>query len=147
MPGYISEIDTQSQPDPLPTAGQRCILLVEDDPYQLEILEYRLQEMNFAVTTLNRGRHVIETARQLQPDLILLDIELPDTSGLDLCAELADDPATSAIPVVIVSGTEQTDVVRAARKAGCKFFLCKPYDPNALLLIAEHSIREADRWI
>jgi two-component system phosphate regulon response regulator PhoB/two-component system alkaline phosphatase synthesis response regulator PhoP len=79
--------------------------------------------------------------------LILLDIELPDGSGLELCSELADDPATSAIPVVIVSGTEQSDVIRAARRAGSRFFLCKPYDPNALLLIAEHSIREADRWI
>ncbi len=144
---HLFEVDTEPQPQPLPTSMKRLVMVVDDDLDQLEILEYRLKQLRFEVIKLNSGQEVVSTALKNLPDLIILDIHLPDASGLELCEQLADHQATSTVPVVIVSGSDEPDVVRAARQAGCRFFLRKPYDPNALLLIAEHSIRESDRWL
>lgn len=143
----LFDLETAPQPAPLPTHLRRLVLVVDDDPIQLEILEYHLQKLQYEVLKFDRAAPVLETARKQLPDLILLDIQLPDASGLDVCAQLVDDPATSSIPVVIVSGSDDPEVVRAARKAGCRFFLRKPYDPNILVLIADHSIQDSDRWM
>jgi DNA-binding response OmpR family regulator len=85
-------------------------------------------------------------ARRERPDLVVLDLRLPDGNGFDVCADLVDSPETCDIPVIIVSGLERGDIVRTARKAGCHFFVRKPYDPNALLTLIEHALREAESW-
>ena len=61
-------------------------------------------------------------------------------TALPLCQHLADDPTTCQIPVIILSGMEGPDIVRNARAAGCLFFLRKPYDPNALLLLTRDAL-------
>lgn len=135
------------QPESVPLPPPRNALLVDDDQLQLEVLEYRLQQLGFQVTTLNSGSQVLQTAKSLQPHLILLDIELPDADGIELCQGLSDDDQTCEIPVVLLSGTERSDVVRAARSAGSRFFLRKPYDPNTLALVVDHAARnQADDW-
>lgn len=143
----LFDVDTEPKPQPLPAHLRRLVLIVEDDPDQLELLEYRLRQLQYEVLKLDSGKQVFETAKSNLPDLIILDVQLPDASGLELCTQLADDPATATVPVVIVSGTDEPEIVREARKAGCRYFLRKPYDPNTLVLIAEHAIREADRWL
>ena len=67
-------------------------------------------------------------------------------NGLDMCQVLSDDPQTSGIPVIILSGMERPDIIRATRSAGCKFFVRKPYDPNALLILIEQAISETEEW-
>ncbi len=134
-------LDYQPQPEAVTLPPLRTALLVDDDPLQLEVLEYRLRQLGFHVTKLSSGRELQATARSLQPHLILLDIELPDSDGISLCQNLCDDAKTCDIPVVLLSGTERSDVVRAARAAGSRFFLRKPYDPNTLALVVEHAAR------
>lgn len=130
------------QSAPLGVVPPRQALIVDDDPTQLEILEYRLVQLGYQVTKLTTAAGVVSAARDLQPQLAVLDIQLPDGDGLELCQQLADDDRTSDIPVILLSGTDRADVVRAARAAGGKFFLRKPYDPNALALIIEHASGE-----
>lgn len=132
-------LDYLPYPQAVPMPPPRTALLVDDDPIQLEVLEYRLQKLGFQVTTLNSGSQLFATAKNLQPNLILLDIELPDADGIELCQGLSDDRMTCEIPVVLLSGTDRSDVVRAARTAGSRFFLRKPYDPNTLALVVTHA--------
>jgi CheY-like chemotaxis protein len=140
-------LDYLPQPETVPLPPPRTALLVDDDQLQLEVLEHRLHKLGFQVTTLNCGSQVLQTAKSLQPHLILLDIELPDADGIELCQGLSDDTQTSDIPVVLLSGTERTDVVRAARSAGSRFFLRKPYDPNTLALVIDHAARnQTEGW-
>jgi CheY-like chemotaxis protein len=68
---------------------------------------------------------------------------LPDVDGLELCQQLVDDAQTGEIPVIIVSGREQDDVVRRSRAAGCQYYVRKPYDPNVLLTLIRQAIDEA----
>ncbi len=78
------------------------------------------------------------------PSAIILDLGLPDTDGLTICEQLADSPETCSAPILILSGKEEPGLVRRCRAAGCHYFLRKPYDPNALLVLVREAIREAN---
>ncbi len=122
------------------------ILAIDDDRDQVETMAYALRRQGFDVLTahsIQAGRMAVDVYR---PHLIILDIRLPDGCGLELCQDLADDTARCHIPVIVLSGMERSGVVRQARAAGCHFFLRKPYDPNALLLLAENAIGRESVW-
>ncbi len=124
----------------------RRILVVDDDRDQADTLAYALRKQGFDVLlahTLQAGRLAAELHT---PHLIIMDIRLPDGDGLSLCHQLADDPLTCQIPVIILSGMEGPDIVRHARAAGCLFFLRKPYDPNALLLLTRDALGLNRPW-
>ena len=123
---------------------RNSILIVDDDEDQVFCLSNRLEQQGFKTIIAGEGRQGLKLAREEKPDLVLLDLRLPDVDGLEICTELADDPATCAIPVIIVSGMERPDIVRNSRAAGCRFFVRKPYDPNALLTLIECSLPSAE---
>lgn len=85
-------------------------------------------------------------ARSQRPSLIVLDLRLPDADGLGVCSQLVDSPETCTIPVIILSGLEDPEVVRRCRAAGCQYFLRKPYDPNVLLVLIRQAIRDCRGW-
>ena len=116
------------------------ILIIEDDPIQVDFLEYGLTNQGFKVLSSMTGNGGLRLARNERPDVILLDLLLPDGDGLSVCEKLADEPLTSDIPIIIVSGSDREDIVWQSRSAGSQYFLKKPYDPNALLLLINHSL-------
>ena len=123
--------------------SRRSILIVEDDPQLAEVLSVRLASQGFNTTRADNGHTALTMARTDRPSLILLDLGLPDVDGLELCEHLVDDPQTSDIPVIIVSGQEHKSIVRRARAAGCQYFVHKPYDPNALLVLIQQAIDDS----
>ena len=124
----------------------RKILVVDDDREQADALAYALGKQGFEVLMAHTMQAARLAAELHQPHLIIMDIRLPDGDGLTLCQLLADDPLTCQIPVIILSGMEGPDIVRHARAAGCLFFLRKPYDPNALLLLARDALGLIRSW-
>jgi CheY-like chemotaxis protein len=122
------------------------VLIVEDDPAQIEVLECHLQRRGFSTVAVADGRAAIEEARGSRPDLVLLDLRLRDGDGLRICEELSDEPATATIPIIILSGMERPDIIRRSRAAGCSYYVRKPYDPSALLILIEQAIQEAESW-
>ena len=111
-----------------------------------DVLSRRLGQQGFATRTAESGTEGLALARSAHPDLILLDLRLPDTDGFAICEELADSPETCTIPIIILSGLEQPDIIRRSRLAGCHYFVRKPYDPNALLVLIRHALEEASGW-
>jgi DNA-binding response OmpR family regulator len=140
--------DLMAQPlsDEAAASGRQRILIVDDDPAQADVLAYRLSNQGFEVFVAGSGQQALDAARIESLDLVLLDIGLPDINGLAVCRELADDEETCGIPVIILSGRDEADMLRAARAAGCKYFVRKPYDPNALLLLIQDSLATAQSW-
>ncbi len=126
------------------TVEDRSILIIDDDEAQVEVLMIRLANQGFTPLAATCGKDGLSIAREQCPKLILLDLRLPDTDGFTVCEQLADDPQTNAIPVIILSGMERPDVVRRCRAVGGQFYVRKPYDPNALLVLIEQAIREAN---
>jgi two-component system, OmpR family, alkaline phosphatase synthesis response regulator PhoP len=137
----IQNVATQPQPGESATDRRHQILIVDDDRPQVEALSLRLERQGFSTVLAHEGRSGLSLARQRRPDLVLLDLGLPDVHGLEVCEQLVDSPETCGIPIIIVSGLDEPDVVRSARSAGCEYFLRKPYDPNALLTLIQHALR------
>ena len=123
---------------------RQSILMVDDDHDQVDALTYRLNQQGYRTFAAESGRYGLEVALEQHPNLILLDLRLPDADGFDVCQQLNDHPETCFIPVIILSGMERPDIIRRSRAAGCQYFVRKPYDPNALLILIEQAIVEAE---
>jgi CheY-like chemotaxis protein len=118
------------------------VLIVDDDPMHIDIMRHGLENQGFEVFSATTANDLFDRIQTNRPDVIVLDICLPDGNGLEICKELSDAPATISIPVIILSGSTEDSVVRQARAAGCRFFLSKPFDPNAILLVIRQAIDE-----
>jgi CheY-like chemotaxis protein len=133
----------QLAPSRKPLQRRSNILIIDDDEILRELLSRRLQKQGFDILTAGSGGQGLETAQFHRPDLILLDLRLPDRDGLEVCAQLADACETCFIPVIILTGMEDPDLLRRARAAGCHFFLHKPFDPNVLLTLIRQALCDA----
>lgn len=142
----IFDPSVELEPAPELDARQRTVLIIDDDEDQSHTLAWRLQSQGFETLTAAVGRRGLILAKSERPDVVLLDLELPDIDGLKICEQLTDEEATSGIPVVIISGQERADIVRQARVAGCHFYLRKPYDPNVVLMVVEQAIARSREW-
>ena len=109
------------------------ILVVDDIPANVRLLEVRLLAEYFEVLTANNGADAIETCENGKVDVVLLDVMMPDMDGFEVCKRLKSDPATSHIPVVMVTALDQpADRVRGL-KAGADDFLTKPVNDLQLI--------------
>jgi len=142
----VELLEPEARPEVDSSETPRTILAIDDDDAHTELLAYRLGQHGYRTIIAHCGKEGIEKARTLAPALIVLDLRLPDGHGLDICRQLVDDPATCTIPVVILSGMEGPDILRDCRSAGCCYFLRKPYDPSALLLLVRQAIQDAESW-
>lgn len=124
--------------------GRRVVLHVEDNLSNLTLIERILaQRTGIQVVAAMHGRLGLELARQHQPALILLDLHLPDMGGEHVLQRLRDDPATSTIPVVIISADATPGHMRRLLSAGATAYLTKPIDVRELLRVLDDAI--ADR--
>lgn len=110
---------------PGPTAAKR-ILVVEDNDLNMRLLKDVLEAHGYCVGAATEGVVALDMAQQFQPDLILLDIQLPDISGLEACRRLKENPLTRYIPVVAVTAFAMAGDERRARDAGCDGYVTKP---------------------
>jgi DNA-binding response OmpR family regulator len=133
----------QPAEEPITLDLPRRILVVDDEADQVEALSYRLRKLGYDAATASSGEQALESATSVVPDLILLDLGLPDLNGFDVCQQLGDNATTCGVPVIILSGMETDDVVRRARSAGCAYYLRKPYDPNVLLTLIQNTLESA----
>ena len=135
---------------PAPVAAEEdkrpTILVVDDDQALADVLSRRLKQQGFDTLLADCGELGLAKARSQSPALIVLDLRLPDIDGFSICRELADSSATCQIPVIILSGMEHPDIIRRSRASGCCYFVRKPYDPNALLVLIRQAIEEASNW-
>jgi len=140
--------DTVTDPAPLAMekAPPKRILIIEDDESVSEVLAIRLQRQGFETLTAGSGRAGLAAAQTELPSLVILDLHLPDTDGFTICQQMVDAPQTCEIPVIILSGLERADIVRRCRAVGARYFVRKPYDPNALLALIREALREASAW-
>ncbi len=130
-------------------AGKR-VLVVDDDRVIQQLLEVNLELEGYQVAgTASDGQQAMKMARDLSPDLILLDIMMPKMDGLEVCRQLKADPKLSKIPVVLLSARAQDMDIREGLEIGADAYLTKPFDPVELLdvvgrLIAGERIQPAD---
>lgn len=118
-------------PEESPNSGRAKILVVEDDAPVQRMYASRLKSKGFDVVTAATGQEAIRKAKEERPDLILLDLILPDRSGYDVCRSLRRTEGMNDIPVIMVSGSVKMREVEA-RRAGIDCVLYKPVSLAAL---------------
>jgi two-component system, cell cycle response regulator DivK len=119
--------------DPRDGRERQLVLLVDDDPHDREIYGRILCYNGFDVICADAGTVALRLARNYMPDIVLLDIGLPDLHGLDLCSALRTDDETSSIPVIALSAYAEKRMGEQARLAGCTQYIEKPASPVAVL--------------
>jgi two-component system cell cycle response regulator DivK len=113
--------------------GAARILLVEDNELNRDMLSRRLQRKGYEVLMALDGRQAVDQATQLQPDLILMDIDLPVISGWEATRILRQQTGTAAIPIIALTAHALTTDRDRALEAGCDEYQSKPVDFPALL--------------
>jgi len=109
------------------------ILVVDDDPIMHRVLRHYLERSGYEIVTASNGRQAIELASSLQPNLILLDVRMPEMGGLPALRELKESPSTKGIPVVIVTVHADRTTHMESELSGAEAFLPKPFRPAELL--------------
>ncbi|MGA2480079.1 MAG: response regulator [Spirochaetia bacterium] len=104
------------------------VLIVEDNPLNLELARDLLEAAGFEVISAKTAKEGLEQIRLHLPDLVLLDIALPDMDGLEAVRRIKADPVLAAIPVVALSAHAMTRDRDLALKAGCDGYITKPID-------------------
>jgi twitching motility two-component system response regulator PilH len=109
------------------------VLIVDDSPTETHVLRGMLEKHGYDVAVAETGESGIEIARKMVPDVILMDIVMPGVNGFQATRKLSKDPATSAIPIVIISTKDQdTDRIWGMRQGACDY-ITKPVTEEQLL--------------
>jgi DNA-binding response OmpR family regulator len=109
------------------------IVLIEDDADLFSLLKYNLEKEGFTMTGLQTGRGAVEFCRQNRPDLVLLDIMLPDSDGLDICKGIRKDPDLATTPVIFLTArASETDRI-VGLEIGANDYVVKPFFVRELI--------------
>ncbi|MER5768872.1 response regulator [Streptomyces sp. NPDC001985] len=116
------------------------VLVVDDNRVIRQLIRVNLELEGFEVVTAADGAECLEVVRQVQPDVVTLDVVMPRLDGLRTAARLRADPLTSHLPVAIISACTQYEV-ESGMAAGVDAFLAKPFEPAALVLLVRQLMR------
>ena len=114
------------------TAGDALparVLIVEDNEQNIELLQAYLEDIDGVETaTAADGLEALRAVGEHKPDLILLDIMMPNMSGFEVCRHLKDDPATRDIPIIVVTALNETSDYERSKECGADDFLTRPFN-------------------
>jgi uncharacterized protein (TIGR02266 family) len=113
--------------------GAKCILVADDSKLFLFLSETIFKRIGSRVVTASTGMQALQLANEILPDIVMLDLIMPDIRGDEICAKLKTDPKTSHIPVIIVTVCASPEEIEKCMKAGCDDFISKPVDQEMLL--------------
>lgn len=104
----------------------KTILVVEDNELNMKLFHDLLETRGYNVVQTRNGRDALKLARQHKPDLIIMDIQLPEVSGLDVTKWIKADEALKAVPIIAVTAFAMKDDEERIRERGCEAYLAKP---------------------
>ncbi len=119
----------------------KVVLVIDDIDSVLQFIRVALADQAVDLVTAVDGASGLELAKQLVPDLVLLDLALPEIDGWEVLTELRTDPETRDVPVVIVTAHGESGAAARARELGANGFLSKPFRPAELRRIVDANLR------
>jgi DNA-binding response OmpR family regulator len=122
----------------------KVILVVEDSPDISRLLEHILGQAGYQVVVVDDGLAGWARFQEVQPDLVLLDVNLPGINGLELCQRIKQNTAT---PVIMLTVQAEFEAVRRGLRAGADAYLSKPFEIAQLMASLEHALRPRIRRI
>ena len=122
---------------------RKKILVVEDEPDQLEVIRFTLKNAGFAIGTATNGIDALKKAQTVSPDLIIMDVMMPELDGFAVCETLRGNPATAAIPVLMLTGLCSHISRLVAYESGATDFVIKPFDAEQLVSKVEKLLHQS----
>ena len=120
------------------------ILVVEDEPDTAELLELHLQNEGYRVTVAADGEQALSKLHKLMPDLVILDLMIPEIDGLEVCKFIRKDPATESLPVMMCTAkTSEIDKILGLEQ-GADDYVTKPFSPRELVLRVKNLLRRTE---
>ncbi|HYU13122.1 MAG TPA: response regulator [Stellaceae bacterium] len=125
----------------LPKSVRKRILIVEDNELNMKLLNDVLEAHGYDIVKTGSGAAVLDLARTHRPDLVLMDIQLPDMSGLEAVRQLKSDGQTQSIPVIAVTAFAMAGDERKALDSGCDGYIAKPIMLREFLATIEEFLK------
>jgi DNA-binding response OmpR family regulator len=120
------------------------ILIVEDEANIVKLISMRLERLGHAISSATSGSTALDTARELMPDLILLDVMLPDLNGFQVLQQLKANPATEPIPVLMLTARGHEHDIAAGLEGGAVDYIIKPFSfPELIARVSSALARHA----
>lgn len=113
------------------------ILVVDDEPHIVRLVQVNLEKAGYVVTTASNGQEALDAVAKEQPDLMVLDVMMPEMDGLETLKRLKGNPETDDIPVILLTAKAQDSDVFEGWKSGADLYLTKPFNPGELLLFVQ----------
>jgi CheY-like chemotaxis protein len=127
--------------------GKARILIIDDQPSEVKMVRMALEMAGYEVSHAYNGREGLEKACSEKPDLIILDIMMPEKDGFVACGDLKTNPATASIPIIVMTSVESSSLIfpdaeNAAGAPHANEYIDKPVDPNFLLKRVERLLKK-----
>jgi len=116
------------------------VLIADDEPYVVELVRVTLEDDRVRVFEAADGQTALAVAEALAIDLVLLDVHLPDLSGLEVCRALRANPRSASVRIVMLTAAAQQDDVMRGLAAGADDYLTKPFSPVRLLSLVDRLV-------
>ncbi|MDG2052055.1 MAG: response regulator [Myxococcota bacterium] len=123
---------------------RRRILVVDDEPDLLELIRLTLDNSGFEVETATRGSEALAALGRCPPDLIVLDLMLPDVSGIEICRKVRGAPEWAHLPIIMVTARSQEFERVIGLEMGADDYVVKPFSPRELVLRVRAVLRRMD---
>jgi excisionase family DNA binding protein len=115
-------------------SGKRKVLIVDDDPELVELISDGFErDGRFDIRTANNGFDAGMLVKEFRPDLVVLDVMLPDINGREVCQRVRSDPSLEAVRIICISGMVEQDKIAELRASGANDFMQKPFAVDRLL--------------
>ena len=122
---------------------KKKVLIVDDDPIIIEVLSVRLKMTGFEVLSAANGKEGLEKANREHPDLIILDVIMPEMNGFETCRHLKEDPKTKDIPVIMLTSLSKEKDLEKGLEKGADCFITKPFNSADLMFEIKTAMGEA----
>lgn len=124
---------------------KKKILMIDDEMYIRKVMTQIFKANNYEIITSDNGIDGINIAAHYLPDLILLDLKMPEIDGIGVCKKLKENPKTKDIPILIITGYPSEDVVEPLTNLGVEHHLVKPFDSDQLFYKIDQIFNENKR--
>ncbi len=120
------------------------ILVVDDEPDAIELIRFNLKASGYEVLTAEDGEEALAKARKFSPDMILLDVMLPEIDGLEVCKILRRDPVTASLPIIMLTA-KASEIDRVlGLEFGADDYVTKPFSPRELMLRVRNLLKRKE---
>jgi DNA-binding response OmpR family regulator len=122
-------------------AAQPIILVADDEPINRELIQRRLEREGYRVLQARNGSEAVRLAREALPDLIILDVMMPEMDGMDACRVIKEDERTQDIPIIFLSARDETEMKISGLELGADDYISKPFEAAELVARVHVRIR------